>query len=527
MNSIQQLILDTYKEKPRHFTQILKKNVGVLSYIKENVPTSITGFLEQLYYVVHQDAGICSLGKQKQLKTFAGYSFCGKAGVCACAKESVSSSVSKSKKEYTTEKKNEINQKRKLTTFEKYGVENNGQIDKSKDAHKLFYKDKNKVDQVVEQIKNTKVNLYGDEKYNNRKKAEDTCLTRYGVKNTWSLTTDKQNPNLEILKNKEQLSLYYPKYSVEEIGKLLDVHPHTVYRYLSTNGFREPYKSTFEKEIIYFLNTLGINNILTNKRNIIGKELDIFLPDSNLAIEYNGVYWHHDKIPHITKTYHRDKFRICENQGIELFTIFSDSWDDKKQVWKNKIKAKLGLADKVYARNTTAVNLEPADTMEILNNNHIQGYCTSEVALGLEHNGELVAAMTFSKSRAGIGKNRGDHSYELVRYVSSKTVVGGASKLLSHFIKLYQPKTVVSYSDNQYSTGNLYRQLGFRLENDQSIGYKYYDPQKKKMYHRYNFTKHKLVKQGFDANKTEKQIMDELGYLRIYDCGSKTWVIDI
>lgn len=527
MNNIQQLIIDTYIKKPRHFTQILKRNTDVIEYIKANVPISITEFMEQLYYVVYGVNGICARGNKKKLKTFAGYSFCGKTGVCQCARESVSNSVSESKNSYTEEQKVSINEKRKNTTFKKYGVTNNGQIQIAKDAHAEFYKDVEKVTEVVEKIQKTKKELYGDSRYNNRKKAEDTCLLRYGVKNTWSLSDEKQNPALNILRDKSQLEQIFPKMSVIEIANTYKLHAQTIYYYLNLHRLREPYKSTFEKEIIYFLNELGITNIVANKRTIIGKELDIFLPDYNLAIEYNGVYWHHDKIPHITKTYHRDKFRACENQSIELFTIFSDSWDDKKQIWKNKIKAKLGLADKVYARNTSVVKLEPADTIDILNNNHIQGYCTSEVALGLEHNGELVAAMTFSKSRVGIGKNRGDHSYELVRYVSSKSVVGGASKLLSHFIKLYQPKTVVSYSDNQYSTGNLYRQLGFRLENDESIGYKYYDPQKKKMYHRYNFTKHKLVKQGFDTNKTEKQIMDELGYLRIYDCGSKTWVLNL
>jgi len=80
MDDIQQLILDTYKEKPKHFTQILKRNTEVIKYIKLNVPKEISEFLEQIYYVVYQENALCINGNRKKLKTFSGYSFCGKAG---------------------------------------------------------------------------------------------------------------------------------------------------------------------------------------------------------------------------------------------------------------------------------------------------------------------------------------------------------------------------------------------------------------------------------------------------------------
>lgn len=527
MDNIQQLILDTYEQKPKHFSQILKKNKDVSDYIKLNVPEDITNFLEQIYYILYKESNICAYNNKKQLKTFSGYSFCGRANVCKCAAESVGKNVSAAKQQYTTEKKQEINKKRQDTTMATYGVINNGQTSTAIQLHKTLYADKTKVAAIIEQIENTKLELYGNKSYNNRHKAENTCLEKYGVKNTWSLTDDKQNPSLDILRDKTKLESIFPKMSVQEIADTHKLHAQTVYYYLNKHNLREPYKSTFEKEIIYFLNELGITNIITNKRTIIGKELDIFLPDYNLAIEYNGVYWHHDKIPHITKTYHYDKFKLCEDKGIELFTIFSDSWENKKDTWKNKIKSKIGLlSTKVYARNTCIVELTSGQTRHILDNNHVQGYCPAQVCYGLEHNSELVAVMTFSKKRPGIGKDRGVDSYELVRYVTSKPCIGGASKLLKHFIKIHKPKFIFSYSDNQYSVGNLYKQLGFYLEKDNLPGYKYYNPYNKIMYHRFKFAKHNLIKEGFSSLKTEKEIMDERGFLRIWDCGTRTWVID-
>jgi hypothetical protein len=103
--------------------------------------------------------------------------------------------------------------------------------------------------------------------------------------------------------------------------------------------------------------------------------------------------------------------------------------------------------------------------------------------------------------------------------------VGGASKLLKYFIKEHNPQTIISYSDNQYSVGNLYKKLGFILEKENKVGYWYYEPIQKKYFHRYKFAKHKLVKEGFDPSKTENEIMKNRGFLRIYDCGSRTWML--
>lgn len=526
MDKIQSLIIDTYNEKPKHFTQILKRNKEVMQYIKDIVPVTITSFLEQLYYSIYRDAGICINGNKKKLKSFEGYSFCGRTGICQCAKESVSKGVSKTKQEYSKDKKIDINFKRITTTLKKYGVTNNGQTTNAKNLHQKFYENKLDVDEITKKTRLTKFEKYNDENYNNREKTEITCLEKYGVNNVNIYLSEKNNPKILILKDKVKLSELYPKYSVSDIAVRLEVSEGVVYRYLNEHGFREPYKSTFEKEIIYFLTELGVTNIITNKRNIIGKEIDIFLPDHNLAIEFNGIYWHHDKIQHITKTYHKDKFELCENRGIELFTIFSDSWETKKEVWKNKIRAKLGMLNKIYARNTEIVKLSVSETREILDKYHTQGYCVSQICYGLRYNDTIVAVMTFSEKRAGIGKKKVKDQYELVRYVTSATVLGGASKLLKHFIKNHNATSIISYSDNRYSIGNLYKILGFTLSSLNVPGYWYYNPANKKSYHRYNFTKYKLVEMGHDPNKTEKEIMDNLGYLRIWDCGSRTWILN-
>ena len=521
---MKQQLLDLLETvNPKQIGSAIKKNNELLAWVMQHYGGNLS---EKAYNALYPGNNVCNNGKNKKFGSItAGYKFCGRANVCQCANESVSKRVSASKQTYTDEQKQAIANKRTTTNLKKYGVANTGQTTQAKQKHTEFYSSSANVNKVTQQIKKTKRTRHNDENFNNRAKAIATCNERYKVTNPWLLSTDKLNPALDILKDKEQLSTFYPRLSVDDIAAQLNVHVQTVYRYLNIHSFREPYKSTFEKEIVYFLQSLGVTNIITNTRKLISKEIDIYLPDYNLAIEYNGIYWHHDQIPHISRTYHYDKFKECEEKGIELFSIFSDSWSKCKDIWKSKIQNKIQKSpQRVYARQTKIIALTASDTKEFLNKHHVQGYCASQICHGLMHNNELVAIMTFSQSRTGIGKPAAASEYELVRYATSCSVVGGASKLLKHFIKLHNPTKIRSYSDNRYSTGNMYKKLGFDLEKENKCGYWYYNPLTKKSSHRFNFTKSKLVKAGHDPDKTERQIMHELGFLRIYDCGTRTWV---
>lgn len=563
---IKDKILEIIKTKPKHFSQIIPRNHELMKFINEEVVYFTSSFPEKLFHLFNDvllkstnpeertRSFTCEFGNTRKFSTFTtGYLNCAKTGKCECAKQQVSASCESTCALRTKDEQKKINKKREITVedINGPGIKNNGQTAEAKKKHKEFYEDEDKVEAVTVQIKKTKKENHGDENYNNRAQTVKTCMKRYGVKNTWSLREDKQNPYLRILRKKKRLSKFYPKYSVEEISKKFNVHLHTVYRYLALHKFRDPYQSSFEKEIIFWLQSLGITNIISNNRKLIGKELDIYLPDYKIAIEYNGLYWHHDKIPHITKSYHYDKFINCEKLGIELITIFGHTWESKKDIWKSKILSKLQIApSKIGARKTAIVKIEPVDTKDFLNKHHIQGYCSAQICYSLRFSNEIVAVMTFSKKRIFYGKKSKklieeiiddniildtegeiiEHNkleYELVRYATSVQIPGGASRLLNQFIKDFSPSEIISYSSNEYSSGNLYNKLGFALKNTATYGYSYFDPNIKKMYHRFNFTKQALIKQGFDKSKTEFEIMDESHYLRIWNCGTRTWILKL
>jgi very-short-patch-repair endonuclease len=262
-------------------------------------------------------------------------------------------------------------------------------------------------------------------------------------------------------------------------------------------------------------------DIKTEKIRIDNKEIDIYIPDHKLGIEFDGLYWHSDNQK--DSKYHLNKTELCEEQGIQLLHIFEDEWLYKKDIIKSIIKSKLNIIEnKIFARKCIIREIDNKTCKEFLINNHIQGNINSKIKIGLFYNNELVSIMTFGKKRISMGnKIRTDGEYEMLRFCNklNTQVIGGAGKLLNYFIKTYNPKSILTFADKRYSQGRLYINLGFEFVGDTQPNYFYFKPSEMIRYYRFKFRKDVLVKEGYDSSKTEFQIMNEREYLRIYDCG--------
>jgi very-short-patch-repair endonuclease len=268
-----------------------------------------------------------------------------------------------------------------------------------------------------------------------------------------------------------------------------------------------------ERELRKFLNELAPEEIKLNYRHLIGKmELDIVLPDHKLAIEFDGLHWHNENV--VENDYHLKKTEACESVGYQLIHIFEDEWRYKKEIVQSRLNGILGKNDKIYARKTVCREISYKESKEFLEKSHIQGNCMSKWQYGLFYNDKLVAVMTFGKSRFA-------DEFELLRFANAlnTNVVGGASKLLKHFVKEHpEISKIVSYADRRWSRGNLYEKIGFKFLRKTDPSYFYRVGRVRKS--RFEFQKHKLVEQGFDPNKTEHEIMKERKCPRIYDCGT-------
>ena len=140
------------------------------------------------------------------------------------------------------------------------------------------------------------------------------------------------------------------------------------------------------------------NKILNTRRVIPPVELDVYIPEKKIAIEYNGLYWHSEKFK--TKTYHYDKWLACKNQGVQLIQIWEDDWYYKKDIVKSIILTKINkFEDKIFARKCVIKIVNYNEKFIFLNNNHLQGNSSSSINIGLYYNNELVSLMTFGKRR--------------------------------------------------------------------------------------------------------------------------------
>ena len=267
----------------------------------------------------------------------------------------------------------------------------------------------------------------------------------------------------------------------------------------------------------------------TNVRNIIPpQELDIYIPSKKIGIECNGIYWHSsDNKNH---DYHVNKFEKCKTNDIQLITVWEDWIANKPHQLKNIILSKLGIYGiRIPARKCTIRQISAKESNILLDNNHIQGGCSGSCRYGLYNkDNKLVSTMVFAKNRNKVlGGKKDNSAWELVRYCceGGVQIIGGAEKMLKHFIEDYNPKMIYSFSSNDISNGNLYKKLRFE-ERGINSSYWYIESRTMKRYHRSAYTKDAIVKKGWKENKngwTESEVMKEHGYFQVYDSGQTKW----
>ena len=272
--------------------------------------------------------------------------------------------------------------------------------------------------------------------------------------------------------------------------------------------FREYIKTIYSGEII-----------LNDTKLLSGLEIDVYIPELKIAIELNGERFHSDIFK--KRNYHLKKTKECNELGIRLIHIWLTDWYNRTEIVKSQIKNFINKTEiKIYARKCEIREVSSSESIHFLNSNHLQGNTVSKIRYGLYYNNELVQLMTFGKFRKVTGRIHKDGDYELLRLctILNTVVVGGVSKLFNHFIKTHSPNRILSFANRDWSLGGVYETIGMEHIGETTPGYFYSNGKNK--HHRYKFQKHLLVRQGFDANKSEYKIMTERGYYRVWDTGN-------
>jgi hypothetical protein len=285
---------------------------------------------------------------------------------------------------------------------------------------------------------------------------------------------------------------------------------------------RQYKQSAGELEVLEYIRSLGFPAISGYRVHAKSKELDIFIPEKNVAIEYNGLYWHSEELRvHNGKSPTSDYEKMLEfkKQGIRIINIFEDEWLNKKDIVKSRLRSILGVeTNRVYARKCEVREISSNVAAAFCERTHIMGRARSNVRLGLFHGDQMVSVMTFTKSNI----SRRVSGWEINRFSSelNTLVVGGASRLFSHFTRLIRPERVISYADNRWSQGSLYQSLGFQCESEGRPGYWYVLPNQTQRIHRFNLRKNASDRQEL----TEYENRRAQGYSRVWDCGSSKWI---
>lgn len=417
-----------------------------------------------------------------------------------------------------------ISEAREKTFIEKYGVEN------------VFM-----LDNIKSKIKSTNLERYGDtcalRNEDIKNKRRETCIKRYGVDNPSksSEVKDKIHDHLSLnMPDNVKDILYTNTYKFEELVSSIDYTCRTPRAICDKIGYytttvmkryyeleldkKYPvqfYRSHYENEVHDYIVDNYNGTVINNRKiAIYPYELDLYIPDRNLGIEFNGDYWHSDI--NTSYDYHQKKSLYAKDKGIFIYHIWEHEWNDprKNRIIKSQLINLLNNnAFRIYARKCEVREVSPKDSREFLDNNHIQGNRNSSIKLGLYYNNELVSLMTFGKDKF-IDKS---DNYQLLRFCNklNTSVVGGASKLFKYFLDNYNydNKSIISYCDISKGKGIVYEKLGFKLDKITSPNYIWINLQTGDLKSRYQC-----------QMKNEESIMISNGYARLFDCGNYKFI---
>lgn len=287
-------------------------------------------------------------------------------------------------------------------------------------------------------------------------------------------------------------------------------------RYNLYNFIDNTYSSKYEMEIASLL-----KNAIPHNRSILnGQELDFYIPEKKLAIEFNGNYFHSELFKY--KYYHQNKTLDCAKIGIKLIHIFEYEWNDEDthEKLKRLLLSEINEQQVIMGRKCKVQLIEATLAREFCNKYHLQCYVNSEINIGCYFNDNLIGVMTFGSPRF----NK-EYQYELYRlcWKDGLRVIGGLEKMFKYFTDNFEPYSIITYCNIAKFNGNSYLKLGFITDKDSITppNYVWINIYNNDVKTRYQTQKHKLIEQGLGTEEqTETEIMQSLNYYRVYDSGN-------
>lgn len=421
---------------------------------------------------------------------------------------------------------------REKTMVEKYGVKNAAQLSTN------YFKNitKEETENIVKKRVKTFKERYTSEIDDKRKK---TCLNRYGV-NHYTKTQQyknsvtkraKKRSNYNIVWNKDELMKYINSFdfkpTIYELSRSLNYSYTVIGKHIREFELQEFIDSKRSQPNLYWhdliLEKLGLD--LEYEGYIFGdrQRCDLYYEPTKIGIDINPTASHNTQfnvyvrkpIKNVDTNYHRRRAIQAEENGWLLYQIYD--WDNEEKVLL-QLKSLFGLNKSIYARKCSVKEISKEESNSFLEKYHLQGSIGSTYQFGLYFEKELVAVMTF-----GLSRFFKDADIELLRFCSKETVIGGASKLFKYAISVIDCNTIMTYSDMSKGHGNIYKILGFEF-------YKYaglnalYAPEKPTGESLKTQEASRLFKEEGKGYKSCKEYFNSKKWYRINDAGNKIWL---
>lgn len=357
----------------------------------------------------------------------------------------------------------------------------------------------------------------------------DTVIECQGEQHFIPTSFDK-NKNINRCKESYEKILEYDnlKYAYC-INNGLDIVYFTIPKYFNTENVN--INTSFYKDKNLLTNTEQLLEYINNKQSTdtsdsffnfyedIRKNVNKDVININKTIRYKDYIVLYVPLEPNKRSDLNDRRRMYKKRSYNVIIVFEDEYVNHREIVLSKIRHlfKLDKLPKIMARKCLINTIKQNDARDFLNNNHIQGFVNSSIYLGAYYNNQLIAVMSFIKEP-------GD-KWNLSRFASDNNYIccGLGGKLFDYFIRNYNFKSIKSFADKRWTYNtekNIYLDLGFKEVQNVMPDYRYFKSGEKVRHHKFNFRKQILHrKYGLDMNLTETEMVKQLGYNRIWDCG--------
>ena len=276
--------------------------------------------------------------------------------------------------------------------------------------------------------------------------------------------------------------------------------------------------SDYKNEIIRFIKSVNISRDFEfAKRVSNGIYADIYFPDTHCAIIFHSLEnTRRDKKVKIKYAHHPDP-------TIKFVHLWEDHWIFRELKIRSMLKSLMGITKRIHGRETKLIPIDNNQLMQFLDVNHLNVPIKAKYKYGLFKNLELVAVMSFSKSRKIVRDDVVFNSYELLRFCNKLdiTVVGGFSKLLHYFLKMHTPDDVMTYVDSDWSDGRSLMGMGFEFsEGIPAMEFWLNINTGEREYPHLVLTKHKKSLHVLESETEKNSFLTQHAYVQVYNSGS-------